>query len=212
MIDQPSKDASTRDRIVNTARELFFANGYNATGISEILQKSGAHSGSLYHYFPTKEELLIAVLRQYKELLQPMVIGPARERVSEPIDRIFSVLTGYRLLLEATDFRLGCPIGNLALEISNSHPGPRSLIRENFDGWLAEVRTLISEAAGYLPPEVDVERLSIMLLATMEGAVMLARTYRSLEPFDQSVLALREHFDQLVRAGTNWSRPQPEEQ
>ncbi|MBS1705242.1 MAG: TetR/AcrR family transcriptional regulator [Armatimonadetes bacterium] len=207
MIDQPSTEPSTRDRIVTTARELFFDQGYNATGISEILKKSGAHSGSLYHYFPTKEDLLMAVLQQYKELLQPMVIGPARERASQPIDRIFAVLHGYRLLLEATDFRLGCPIGNLALEVSNSHPAPRALICENFDGWMDQVRTLIEEASGSLPPDTDIDRLAVLLLSTMEGAVMLARTYRSFEPFDQSVLALREHFEQLSLLGTTWSKP-----
>lgn len=207
MNDQLSKELSTRDRIVETARALFFDQGYNATGIAEILAKSGAHSGSLYHFFPTKEDLLIAVLEQYKRMLIPMVIEPARQRASEPIDRIFAVLHGYRLLLEATDFRLGCPIGNLALEVSNSHNVPRVLIEENFEGWLSEVKQLVDDAINYLPSDVDTGRLSNLLLATMEGAVMLARTYRSLEPFDQAVLALREHFDQLVVRGTTWSTP-----
>jgi TetR/AcrR family transcriptional repressor of nem operon len=212
MIDQLTREKSTRDNIVETARSLFFEQGYNATGIAQILAKSGAHSGSLYHFFPAKEDLLLAVLSQYKEMLLPMVIDPARERVAEPIDRIFSVLHGYRLLLEATDFRLGCPIGNLALEVSNSHPNPRALIKENFDGWLLEVEKLIEEARGYLPANVDSARLAMLLLAMMEGAVMLARTYRSLEPFDQAVIGLRELFDELVIKGTDWSAPRTQEQ
>jgi AcrR family transcriptional regulator len=205
--DQLSTQPSKRDRIVEAARELFFDQGYNATGLAQILSRAEANSGSLYHFFPTKEDVLVAVLQKYKEMLRPMVIEPARQHSSEPIDRIFAVLHGYRLLLEATDFRLGCPIGNLALEISNSHPQPRAFVKENFEGWMHEVRQLIEEARGYLPEDVNTERLSVLLLATMEGAVMLARTYRSLEPFDQAVLALREYFDRLVQNGTEWSAP-----
>ncbi len=207
MNDQLRTIEPTRDRIVEAARELFFDQGYNGTGMAQILTRAEANSGSLYHFFPTKEDMLIAVLEKYKLMLCPMVIDPARQNASEPIDRIFAVLHGYRLLLEATDFRLGCPIGNLALELSNSHARARVLLKENFDGWLGEVQLIIEEARGFLPLDVNTERLAALLLATMEGAVMLARTYGSLEPFDQAVFALREYFDRLVIDGKDWSVP-----
>ena len=105
------------------------------TGIAQILKASGARSGSLYHFFPSKEDLLLAVLEKYKEMLQPRVIEPALERASDPIDRVFLVLDGYRRLLEQTGFELGCPIGNLALEVGNSYPHARTLIVENFEAW-----------------------------------------------------------------------------
>ena len=68
---------------METARQLFFQQGYSATGIAQILQTSGSNSGSLYYFFPTKEDLLVAVLEQYKEMLQTHVIGPAHERAAE---------------------------------------------------------------------------------------------------------------------------------
>jgi TetR/AcrR family transcriptional repressor of nem operon len=203
--DQSRARLDTRNRIVESARELFFEQGYAQTGVAQILKVSGVNSGSLYHFFPSKEDLLAAVLENYTALLEPRVLAPAFKRISDPIERVFAVLDGYRRLLQVTDFALGCPIGNLALEISNSHPQIRKLVVENFDAWTGAVSQLISEAAGRLPSDVDPAALARHVLATMEGAVMLARAYRSFEAFDQAVHQLRDYFDRLVQDGSDWS-------
>lgn len=189
---------------METARRLFFDQGYANTGMAQILKESGANSGSLYHYFPTKEDLLVAVLEKYEAMLEPAVIGPAFARVSDPIERVFAVLDGYRRLIEATSFRLGCPIGNLALEMSNDHPKVRDGLVRNFEGWLSAVAGCLKQAEGRFPPGTDLDRLAVTTLATMEGAVMLARTYHSMEPFDSAVAELRESFERLIGQGTHW--------
>jgi TetR/AcrR family transcriptional repressor of nem operon len=194
-----------RDRIVEAARQLFFRQGYTATGISQILKVAEARSGSLYHFFPSKEDLLAAVLERYRGMLEPHVLRPAYERVADPVERLFAVLDGYRRLLADTRFELGCPIGNLALEVSNSHPGVRRLIADNFEAWSNAIRALIDDATGRLPADVEPAALAKHVLATMEGAVMLARTYRSFEPFDQAVHQLRDYFDRLIEDGSEWA-------
>src|SRR4051812_27857057 len=100
----------TKDRLLEAARNLFWQQGYTATGVAEILKVANAKSGSLYYFFPTKEDLLLAVLEKYKELLWPMVIQPVFERVSDPIERVFGVLDGYRRMLIHTSCSQGCPI------------------------------------------------------------------------------------------------------
>src|SRR5574341_1060622 len=86
----------TRGRLIEAARELFWLQGYEATSVADILEKAEVNSGSLYHYFSSKEELLVAVLEQYKDMLWPMVIEPAFRQVSDPVARIFAILEGYR--------------------------------------------------------------------------------------------------------------------
>lgn len=199
----------TRERLVQTARTLFWEHGYSNTGIAQILKAADAGSGSLYYFFPTKEDLLAAVLEQYKELLWPEVVQPVFDRVSDPIERIFGILDGYRRLIEGTDYLRGCPIGNLALELAASHPTARQLIAENFTGWLKAVERCLEDASGRLPSSVDREQLALFVLTTMEGAVMLARSYRSLAPYDAAVSQLRDYFDRLLQDGTNWSSPRP---
>ena len=190
---------ATRERIVEAARELFFKQGYVATGIAQILKTADANSGSLYYFFPSKEDLLVAVLEKYRAMLEPRVLKPAFERASDPMERLFAVLEGYRLLLEATNFELGCPIGNLALEVSNSQPEARRLIIENFQAWCGAIRRLIEDAADRLPHDIKPEALATHVLATMEGSVMLARAYRSFEPFDQAINQLKDYIQRLTR-------------
>ncbi len=192
----------TRERLVETARRLFHEQGYTATGIAQILDAAEANSGSLYYFFPTKEDLLLAVLELYKDLLQPMVIQPVFERVSDPIERIFGVLDGYRRQLLAAKYQFGCPIGNLALELTNSHPAA-----DNFSAWRRAIEQCLADAAGRLPPSLDREQLALFVLTTMEGAVMLARTYHSIEPYDVAVTQLRDYFDRLLKDGSDWSSP-----
>jgi TetR/AcrR family transcriptional repressor of nem operon len=191
--------AATRERIVEAARDLFFKQGYVATGVAQILKVSNANSGSLYYFFPSKEDLLVAVLEKYQTLPEPRVLKPAFERSDDPIEKLFAVLEGYRLLLEATDFDLGCPIGNLALEVSNSQPAARRLIIENFKAWCDAIRRLIEDAADRLPRDVEADALATHVLATMEGSVMLARAYRSFEPFDQAINQLKDYIVRLTR-------------
>jgi TetR/AcrR family transcriptional regulator, transcriptional repressor for nem operon len=198
--DQSTESVSaTRERIIEAARELFFKQGYTATGVAQILKTAEANSGSLYHFFPSKEDLLVAVLEKYRTMLEPRVLRPAFDRTTDPIERLFAVLAGYRLLLEATHFELGCPIGNLALEVTNSQPEARRLIIENFKAWCEAIRELIEDAADRFPPDIEPAALATHVLATMEGSVMLARAYRSFEPFDQAISQLRNYIRRLMR-------------
>jgi AcrR family transcriptional regulator len=197
----------TRDRLVEAARLLFWKHGYAATGIAQILKEADARSGSLYYFFPTKEDLLVAVLEWYRENLWPAVVQPVFERVTDPIERIFGILDGYRHGLLATNYQHGCPIGNLALELAASHPAARQLIAVNFTGWRTTIQQCLVAAADRLPDSVDQNQLALFVLTTMEGAVMLARAYQNIDPYDAAVTQLRDYFDRLLRDGTDWSMP-----
>lgn len=197
----------TRDRLVEAARDLFLIQGYNATGVAQILKQAGVNSGSLYYYFPTKEDLLVAVLEWYRDNIYEGLLKPVFERVDDPIERVFGVLDGYRQVILMTDYQYGCPIGNLALELSNSHPKALELVAVNFDNWRRTVEECIAAAAGRFPEDLDPQALAAYTLAVMEGAVMMAKAYKSLDPFDQAISQLRDHYDRLISDGTTWAQP-----
>lgn len=189
--------SETRKKLIETARQLFWIQGYEATSVAEILERSGVNSGSLYHFFGSKEDLLLAVLERYEQLLEPEVIGPARRRTEDPIEQVFAILGGYREGLLATDFTHGCPIGNLALEVAETHPKARKGIRRNFKAWRAEVEASLREAEDRLPGDANPARIAAFVLTVMEGAVMQARVERSIEPFDACVRELRDYFRRM---------------
>ena len=187
----------TRSRLLVTAMTLFSEKGYDATSVSDILKAAGANSGSLYHFFPTKQDLLIEVLKMYRDGIHPMLLEPAWAGVSDPIDKVFALLAAYRGHLVRTDCFYGCPIGNLALEIHEPDPPVRELISVNFDGWVKAVEECYAAAGDRLPRELDRHALAVFTLTTMEGGVMQARTHRTLEAFDQSVAMLRDYVTRL---------------
>jgi AcrR family transcriptional regulator len=187
----------TRDRLIQAARDLFWRKGYHVASIAEILEAAGANSGSLYHFFPTKQDLLLGVLEWYMANLEHAVIAPARQRSHDPIEVVFFVLDGYRQLLLATELTYGCPIGNLALEFKEPDPPVRELLARNFAQWCHAIEACLRQAAHRLPADLDLSELAQFVLTTMEGGVMQARTHRSIEPFDASVRQLKRYMDGL---------------
>lgn len=189
-----------RERLLEAAARLFHERGYHATGIAAILSTSGVHAGSLYHFFTDKEALLCGVLQRYRQILRPVLMEPAEARAADPVERVFALMAFYRQLLVDSDFGRGCPIGNLALELGDSVPPARALIEVNFEAWTDEVAAWLAPARARFPTGTDLRMLAQFVLTTMEGALMLARARRSLEPFDGAMARLREHFVLLAGA------------
>jgi AcrR family transcriptional regulator len=190
--------SSTRERLIEGARHLFWERGYGAASLADILNRAAANSGSFYHFFDSKEALLRAVLETYLDGLEPVIMAPARGAVDDPIDRIFAVLAGYRSRLMDTNGTYGCPLGRLALEVDAENRPTHDLIAQNFAAWRDAIRGFLDEARDRLPPDLDSEGLAILVLTVMEGGVMQARAAGSPELFDRSVAQLRDYFRRLL--------------
>jgi TetR/AcrR family transcriptional regulator, transcriptional repressor for nem operon len=191
----------TRQRIVEAAMELFWLKGYGSTSIADILSRSQVNSGSLYYFFPGKQDVLIAVLEAYRDGLEPVLLDPAWEGVDDPIERVFALLGSYRRALIETDCTYGCPIGSIALELHEPDPPVRELLAINFRNWVSAVERCIRDAGDRLPASTDTLALAEMVLSVMEGGVMQARTFRDVAHFDRSIAQLRLHFDVLTSEG-----------
>jgi AcrR family transcriptional regulator len=197
----------TADRLVTAATTLFAEKGYNSTSVADILREAGANSGSFYHAFPTKQDLLLEVLRRYRDGIGPMLLEPAWEGVDEPIERIFALLAAYREMLARSDCLYGCPIGSLALELHEPDPPVRELLAINFDGWTGAIEACLAATPESLPRDASTTRLARFVLTVMEGGVMQSRTHRSLEAFDACVDTLRDYFNRLRDAAKNETKP-----
>jgi len=189
---------NTRDRLVDSARYLFWERGFAGTSMADLLAHAGVNSGSFYHFFESKEALLRTVLESYLKAFKPAIVDRAFARTDEPVGRIFAILAGYRERILQTECKYGCPIGRLALEIDPENRPAHKLIAENFQSWIGVVRECIEQIKDRLPKTTDPDALSTYVLAVMEGGVMLSRSCGSVEPFDQAVKQLREHFRLLL--------------
>ena len=191
--------ADTRTRLVLTAMRLFWEKGYGSTSIADLLQAAKVNSGSLYHFFPGKQDLLLAVLDLYLAGIREMLLEPAWRGVTDPIERVFALLARYRRSLTDTECTYGCPIGSLALELHEPDQAVRERLAANFTAWIDAIEECLSAAGARLPAELDRRELAAFVLTSMEGGVMQARTYRRIESFDGAVRQLRAYFEQLLR-------------
>lgn len=193
-------NTATRQKLIEAAMDLFWTKGYNSTSIADILSRSQVNSGSLYYFFPGKQDVLIAVLEAYRDGIAAMLLAPAWADVEDPIERIFALLNHYRILIVSTECTYGCPIGSLALELHEPDEPVRKLIADNFAGWVSAIEACLNAAANQLPTNVNIRQLAEFVLTTMEGGVMQARTWRDVGYFDRNVAQLRQHFELLLKA------------
>ena len=188
----------TRWRIVEAAMELFWLKGYASTSVADILSRSQVNSGSLYHFFPGKQDVLLAVLEAYRDGIRPMLLDPAWQGVDDPIERVFALLALYRRAIVDTDCTYGCPIGSLALELHEADPIVRQRMAENFTAWVDAVEECFAAAAHRFRAGTEFRGLAELALNIMEGGVMQARTYRDVACFDRAVAQFRQAVDALM--------------
>src|SRR5437868_1586701 len=141
------RGAGTRERIVQQSAELFRLQGYNATGVKQIVEAAQAPFGSLYHFFPGgKAQLAAEAIRvsgaTYEQLI-PAVIDPA----PDPVTGVRNFFIGAAEHLRETDYADACPIATVALEVSSSNEPMREACAEVFESWIAAGATRF-EAAG----------------------------------------------------------------
>jgi len=192
----------TRSRIILAAMELFWEKGFNSTSVADILSRSQVNSGSLYHFFPGKQDVLVGVLEAYRDGIGEMLLAPAWDGVDDPIEKIFALLERYRRHIVETDCLYGCPIGSLTLELHEPDPSVRALLAVNFANWTAAIEARLADAADRLPTDLDRKALAEFVLTAMEGGVMQARTHRDVAYFDRMVATLRRHVEMLLERRT----------
>lgn len=178
--------------------ELFWLKGYASTSIADILSRSQVNSGSLYYFFPGKQDVLLAVLEAYRDGIGPMLLQPAWDHVGDPVERVFALLALYRRHIVETECTYGCPIGSLALELHDADPAVRDLLAQNFTAWVDAVEQCFRARGDRFRQGTDMRGLAELALNIMEGGVMQARTYRDVSHFDRAVAQFRNYVDGLM--------------
>ena len=171
--------AQHRENLVRTAMRLFRRQGYASTGLQQILAESGAPRGSLYHYFPDgKEGLAEEAVRLAGRLIHDMLTAHAkRHRDPKAFLRAYArTMAGW---MEESEFRSGCPIATTLLETAPQSPQITKAGREALDAWTEVIGEVL--ARGDLSPR-EARRRAELVVAAMEGALVLARVRESTRP------------------------------
>lgn len=194
-------ETNTKERIIDIATRLIHLNGFNNTSVDEILKESGVGKGSFYYYFESKEALGQVILeRHFKRFLEE-VAGQAFRTHQDPVERIFALLD---LVLEKQRARScsgGCPMGNLAAEMSDLNEDFRRTLIKGFTGWQEKIEEALTEARAKkkLIETVDVKRLSQYLVAGMQGAILMGKVWREPAILVACFEEMKEHLRRYLR-------------
>lgn len=176
------KGIQTKERVLAGAEEIFHRRGFSGTSINDLIRETGVKKGNLYHYFSSKEEMGIEVLNKTRENFFQFLEQSLRgDSPSAQLANHFRAIDRYH---ESRNLAGGCIFGNTALEMSDRSERYRSIIQEVFEEWRRRLREVLERAvrAGEVRMGIDPEAMGRHIVATVEGAIMLARA--SKDPAD----------------------------
>lgn len=167
-----------RRKVLDVAEAAFQEKGYHATSLGDLMKAAGVTGGALHHHFPTKKAIALAVIEE-------RVAAAVEETWIHPVSAATSARDGVRGVfaaiadeLDAQGFVRGCPLNNLAHELSLADPDLRAAMDGIFAGW----RDAISEKArrdrerGIEGAATDPEQFAALAVATYSGAMSMAKT------------------------------------
>jgi AcrR family transcriptional regulator len=190
---------SPRERIMSVATELFYRQGYRATGINEVIQKSGVAKATFYNHFPSKDDLGMAYLTYLKEG-EIAVVDQAIRAARNPVGRFLAVIQSLGPWAVDTDFR-GCGFLNMASEVPDPKSPLRKVGRDLYDGIRSRVEQLSKELIASDPRKYksyDVRELTDEYMVIFVGAVALAEIYHDIWPVEHAVDAARRLIGQTT--------------
>jgi TetR/AcrR family transcriptional regulator, lmrAB and yxaGH operons repressor len=183
-----AKASDSKGKTLAAAAKLFRQQGYHGTALHDILAAGGSPRGSLYFHFPRgKEEIGEAALTLAGEAVRRAIALAAETSESAEVF-LTRIARGMASDLEKSGYQEGCPIATTALETAAQSDVLGAATRTAFQKWEAEIKRGL-ERFGMTPEQAEL--VATTVLSQLEGALLLARTYRSLEPMHRAEQALK---------------------
>jgi len=192
-----SKGDLTKARLAESMLELIQTSGYSGTGLNAVIEHAAAPKGSVYFHFPEgKEALGVAAVNLARQQFEAVIAGAAASAES-PAAAVRTAVEALANIVSGSDFRLGCPVSVVTLEMGAESERLRQACVSAFESWIA-LTTALLESEG-----IDVEdarSLATVVVSTIEGAVIVSRAMRSTEPLKAAVDVVAELIDQRCKS------------
>jgi len=172
---------NTRHRIIQAAFQEIHKHGYQGMRVDQVLKITGLKKGAMYHHFPSKQALGYAVLEErIEKRITELWIAPLKS-FTDPLEGIHRLFMGLDTQWSEDFFNLGCPLNNLAQEMSPIDEGFRERIERFFKYW----KTALSESLekgqqqGIVDKSINIDDSAIFILAAIEGALGMVKNQQN---------------------------------
>jgi AcrR family transcriptional regulator len=197
-----------RQRILDAAHRLFYTSGLNAVSMDAVAAAAGMKKANLFHYYPSKESLELAVLDHAAVGMNERIASLARQSYDPvgAVQRIFDEAAG---LMRQSHCSGGCFFGNLAQETADGNEPIRQKVAEHLAAWTAALAAFLGRwrETGYFREGFEPRTAAQAILSLLEGALLFSKASKSPEPVDSAkhlAVAYLEGFRASAR-----SHPEP---
>ena len=176
---------NTREEIIRKGAELIHAQGFNVTGIQQILQAVGVPKGSFYFYFKSKEDFGLEIIDYFNAMISGIFTRYLADKKIPPLKRMGKLFEYFEAAFQKSGYFLGCPIGNLSLELADTNERLRVHLGIVIETLIAQIELCLKEAKRdkSLPASLNAADTARFIFHGFEGAVLHMKVVKSIEPF-----------------------------
>lgn len=190
----------TRGALLQSAAREIHYYGFRSASLSRILAETGVTKGALYHHFSSKRALGYAVLDEcYAPIMRETWIEPLRRLDTDAVSILIAIIEKAGSEISPQDLERGCPINNLAQEMSPVDAGFRTRIEALLAEWRAAIATALrrSQADGEVASHVQPDAAATFIVASLEGCIGMAKNAQSHEMLLQCGAGLIDYLRTL---------------
>ena len=191
-----TKGEQTRQKIVEQAAQIFNRRGYDGGSLSQLMEATGLQKGGIYRYFASKEELAVEAFDYSWQLAWRARMDHVDEKLTG-IDRLKQTIANF------VDHRPalpgGCPIMNTAVDSDDGNRLLRARVLKALKSWVTHLQAIVEDAvkAGEIRATVDSKSIATVIVASLEGALMMSRLERDDAPLRRIQTHLGSYLDAL---------------
>jgi TetR/AcrR family transcriptional regulator, transcriptional repressor for nem operon len=195
-----SKGDETRQRIIAAAAPLFNKQGYAGCAMKDIMEATGLEKGGIYRHFESKEELAAEAF-DYAWMVSSALRRQGLDEVPDHVDRLKHHIAAF---VHGSSIPGGCPILNTGVDSDDGNPVLRERVQAAMRNWQRMLKTTLNEgvAAGTVRAGVDIDRVAHLIIATLEGGMLVSRIERN----DQAIRNTIDHLDEYLENEVRVSR------
>ena len=194
---------NTREEIIRKGAELIHAQGFNATGLQQILQAAGIPKGSFYFYFKSKEDFGLEIINYFNAIISAIFTRYLSDKKTLPLKRLEKLFEYFEAAFQKSSYSLGCPIGNLSLELADTNERLRVHLVGVIEALIAQIELCLQEAKcdKSLPANLNTDDTARFIFHGFEGAVLHMKVVKSIEPIRAFRSFLKGYFKNIKTLG-----------
>jgi TetR/AcrR family transcriptional repressor of nem operon len=192
-----------REEIIRKGAELIHAQGFNATGLQQILQAAGIPKGSFYFYFKSKEDFGLEIINYFNAIISAIFTRYLSDKKTLPLKRLEELFEYFEAAFQKSSYSLGCPIGNLSLELADTNERLRVHLVGVIEALIAQIELCLQEAKcdKSLPANLNTDDTARFIFHGFEGAVLHMKVVKSIEPIRAFRSFLKGYFKNIKTLG-----------